>query len=342
MRLAPRQRATLRPAAPERAAPQSQLVVHAELALSPLKRTLEERVPKRLGEGRVRIGPGGTVTYSVERGALSLRVTRGALLVEAPVRARAEACRGNDCYASCEPEALVVAEVPLMLRSDYRFEKTSVSLSFTRPCKVRALGVLTLDAPHARSMSPELGKSPVRSTASGQLAARLAGWVELSAPRPLPLGGCLVLQPFGIVQGPVSASAVTLGARFAVQLRPELRASCGDEPAAAALPPLQTDAALPEEGAVRLGMVTPLASLARAFESAEPAQASGKRLRVAQAEVTARGSDVDVQLALTGDVAAPSCWKPCLTSRARAHILLRRCAVGRDANVLRTLVAPTD
>jgi hypothetical protein len=281
--------------------------VHAELSLTPLKQTLEERVPKRLGEGRVRVGPAGTVTYSVERGPLTLRVTRSALLLEAPVHARAEACRGNDCYASCEPEALVVAEIPLMLRPDYRFQKTSVSLRFTRGCKVRALGgLLTLDVTPTleAQLLPELDQIARQIDAQlPELETRIAeAWAELSMPRPLPLGGCLVLRPFGIVQGPFVPSSVALGGRFAVQAQPELRTSCGDAPAVVPLPPLKSDAALPDEGVVRLGMVTPLASLGQAFESAPALQVSGKRLRVAQAAVTSHGSDVAVQLALTGDV----------------------------------------
>jgi len=277
------------------------------MPLAPLTRTLEARIPQRLSEGRSRIGPGGTVTYSVNRGPLSVSVSRTALVIEAPVRARAEACRGDACYASCEPEAVVAAEVPLLLSPDYRFRATSVSLRFTRPCKVRALGgLLTVDITPTleAQLRPELRR--IASEIDGQLpelATRIAeAWSELSAPRELPLGGCFVLQPVGVVQGPFTPSADTLGARFAVLAYPELRASCGARPPVVPLPRLQTDAALPEEGAVRLGMVTSLASVARGFEAAGALQASGKRFRVARAEVEARGSDVEAQLALTGDV----------------------------------------
>jgi hypothetical protein len=268
---------------------------------------LEARVPQRLTDGRVHIGPGGTVTYSVRRGPLSVSVSHTALMIEAPVHASAEACRGDACYASCQPEAVVVAEVPLMLSPDYRFRATSVSLRFTRPCKVRALGgLLTVDLTPTleAQLRPELQR--VESEIDGQLpelATRIAAaWSELSATRELPLGGCFVLQPVGVVQGPFTPSADTLDARFAVLAYPELRASCGAPPSMVPLPLLQTDAALPEEGVVRLGMVTSLASVARAFEAAESRQASGKRFRVAHAEVTSQGSDVEAQLALTGDV----------------------------------------
>ena len=290
----------------EPSTPDSRVVVHAQTALGPLARTLEQRVPKRLADGTVRIGPGGTVAYSAERGALSVRVSRTALLIEAPVRAKAQACRGDDCYASCEPEGLAVAEVPLMLRSDYGFEKASVSLSFTRGCRIRALGgLLTLDvtpsleaqlAPELRRVAREIDEQ------LPHLAPRVAqAWAELSAPHQLPLGGCFLLRPFGVVQGPLVASTVKLETRFAVLARPELRANCGDAVPLVPLPPLTTDDGLPEEGVVRLAMVTPLASLERALEAAQPLPLSGKRLRVAHASITAQGSSVDVQMTLGGD-----------------------------------------
>ena len=83
------------PAAAPRAAPLSQLVVHGEAPLSTLGEQLERRIQKRLSEGRFGIGPGGSVSYTAERGALALSVKQNALVVETTVRARAEACRGE-------------------------------------------------------------------------------------------------------------------------------------------------------------------------------------------------------------------------------------------------------
>ncbi|RYZ07421.1 MAG: DUF4403 family protein [Myxococcales bacterium] len=307
VQLPSRAQAAARAPAGAAAAPESRVVVSAEAPLLPLQRALEERVPQRLAEGRVRIGPGGTVTYRVERGPLSLRVTSSALLIEAPARARAEACRGDDCYASCEPEARVVAEVPLMLTPDYRFRKTSVSATFTRACKVRALGgLLTVDVTPTleAQLAPELAKVARQIDEQlPELKPRLnESWRELLAPRELPLGGCFVLQPRAIVQGPFEPSSTKLSGRFAVLARPELRARCEAEASFPPLPPLATDADLPREGAVLLGMVTPLESVARALEAAPPVEVSGKRVRVAHAAVTSRGSEADVELTLAGEV----------------------------------------
>jgi hypothetical protein len=290
-----------------RAAPQSLLVVHGEIPLAPLQQMLEARIQHRLAEGSVRIGPGGTVSYSADRGSLSISVSRTALVIETPVTARAEACRGARCYASCEPEALVRAEVPLMLRPDYRFDKASVSVRFRRGCKVRALGgFLTLDVTPTleAQLAPELEKiardiDKQLPDVAGQVEK---AWAQLSAPRPLPLGGCFCLVPRGVVQGPFLASSQVLRARFALLAAPELRSACGEPPAAQPLPPLQADLSLSEEGVVRLGLVTPLSSIERAFESAQPAAASGKHWRIARAAVTARGSDVAAELVLDGDV----------------------------------------
>lgn len=295
--------------APARAARESKIVVHAETPLSTIALALEQRVQKRLAEGRFGIGPGGTVSYTVERGALSLSVTSTSLVIEAPVSARAEACRGRACYAACEPQAIVQASVPLLLRPDYRFEPSAISLRFTRGCKVQALGgFLTIDlTPTLESeLRPELAK--VSRRIDEQLPDLRAyverGWAELTMLRALPLNGCLLLQPRAIVQGALTPSTTVLRANFAVLATPELRSRCGNEEAAAPppLPALARELSLPEEGAVLLGMVTPLAGFERSFLAAAPVHTSQRTLQITGASVAARASDVDVTLNLGGDV----------------------------------------
>lgn len=282
-------------AAPNRKAALSQLVVHIEAPLQPLAQQLEQRVQKRLAEGRFGIGPGGSVSYSVERGPLTLSTTTSALVVEAPVQARAEACRGARCYASCEPQALVRVELPLLLRSDYRFAPATVSVHFTRGCKVRALGFLTIDLTptlqaELDSKLEDAGRQIARQLPDLKADAERA-WRQLLEPRELPFGACLVLQPSGLVEGPLVPSREQLRLRFAVLAMPELRARCAEPKSGEmppALPPLRVDPALPEQGLVQLGMVTPLATLT-------PSAA-------ARAEIAAWGSDVDVAVTLAGNV----------------------------------------
>jgi len=292
-------------------APLSRFVIHVQAPIAALSSALSSRIPQRLAEARgVRLGLAGVLNYEVTRGSLSVSVSERGLVVQAPVRAHAEACSNARCYASCEPEALVRVEVPLKLRADYRFEEAQVSVSFTRGCKVRALGgLLTVDlTPTLKAqLLPELARvSKAIDRELPDVRAEVEkAWSELSVARALPLGGCMVLQPSGIVQGPMTPSAPSaseaIHARFALLARPELRTRCAEAPPATPLPPLQFDPALPEQGRVTLGLVMPLESLERAFETAGPLEVSKSRFRIAQASVASAGRKVEADLTLQGD-----------------------------------------
>lgn len=307
--LAPRSvpRPTPQPQPPV-AAPPSRLIVHAELPLAKLGAELERHIAPQLASGRnVKIGPAGVLNYSVDRGAFALAIADGNLVVETPVQGRAEACSGRRCYAACEPRALVRAEIPLWLRSDYRFDRSRVSLEFTTGCKVRALGgMLRVDiTPMLKSaLAPQLER--VRREIDGRLpdvrGAVERGWRELSRPRELPLGGCVVVEPLGFVQGPMRNSRRTAHARFALLARPELRTDCSERKPNVPLPPLSADPALPEEDTLTLGMELPLTSLARAFEAAAPEAGAGPRFRVVEAEIEARAQRVAAELTLAGEL----------------------------------------
>jgi len=307
-RLAPR--AVPRAASPLVAAseaPPSRLIVEARLPLARLTAELERAVALRLAEEPgVKIGPAGMLRYSVDRGAFSVSAAGDQLVIEAPLHARAEACSGRRCYAACEPGGLARVELPLWLRSDFRFDSSRVSLELTRGCKVRALGgLLSVDAtPLLRSaIAPQLER--VRREIDERLPD-LRGdveraWRQLSLPRSLPLAGCLVVAPLGLVQGPMVQSGDVLQARFALLARPELRSACSSAPEASApLPALAADPSLPAEDVVTLGMEVPLTSLARAFESATPE--AGVAVRVASAKVEARGPRITAELALLGEL----------------------------------------
>lgn len=289
-------------------APASRLVVHAELSLAKLAAALEQHVAPRLAEGSgIAIGPAGALDYSVDRGAFELSVVADQLVVETPVQGRARACRGGRCYAGCEPRALVRSEIPLWLRPDYRFAPSRLELEFTRGCTLRALGgMLRVDVtPLLKSaLAPQLER--VRREIDERLPDVRAeverAWRQLSAPRPLPLGGCLVLEPIGLVQGPVEPSTQTAHARFALLARPELRTHCSEPAPRPPLPPLSADPALPDEGVVMLGMELPLTGLARGFETAPTEAGSVPRFRVARATVEALGNNVGAELELSGQL----------------------------------------
>ncbi|HWO11200.1 MAG TPA: DUF4403 family protein [Polyangiaceae bacterium] len=299
-------RSGVQPTAAAAAAP-SRLIVEARLPLARLGSELERSVAPRLAEGTaVKLGPAGVLNYSVDRGAFSLSIANGQLVVETPLDGRAEACSGRRCYASCEPRALARAEIPLWLRSDYRFDSSRVALEFTRGCKVRALGgLLNVDVtPILKSrVAPQLER--VRREIDRRLPDVRAdierAWRQLSTPRALPLGGCIVVEPLRLVQGPVQESGGMAHARFALLARPELRTECGSAPSAS-LPPLSADPTLPDEDDVTLGMELPLASLARAFEAATPEAGPGPRFRVAAATIEAAGQRVVAELTLAGEL----------------------------------------
>jgi hypothetical protein len=307
-RLDPRSVVPPAPPSTPPAAPPSRLLVHAQLSLAKLAAELELHVAPRLAEGRgVAIGPAGVLEYSVDRGAFTLSVAADHLVVETPVQGSARACRRGRCYAGCEPRARVRAEIPLWLRPDYRFGPSRLSLEFTKGCKVRALGgLLSVDVtPLLESaLAPQLER--VRREIDGRLPdvrVRVErAWRQLSTPRPLPLGGCLIVEPLGFVQGPVEPSQQTAHARFALLARPELRTDCSDEAARVPLPALSADPGLPDEGSVTIGMEMPLANLARAFETATPEAGSEPRVFVTRAALEALGKNVSAELELAGEL----------------------------------------
>ena len=305
-RLAPRERplAPLPPnVAPE--APPSRVVVELEAPLAAFAAELEKRVGTRLAEGSgIGLGPAGTLKYTLDRGPFSLSVADRKLVVETEVRARADACSRGGCYASCEPRATVRARVSLALRQDYRFERTVVSATFTRGCKVRVLGgFLTVDVtPTLESaLEPELeraGRDIDKQLPDVRAEAERA-FRQLSQGQRLPLGGCIQVSPLAFVQGPVEDSKQHLRARFALLARPELRATCNDAATSPSLPPLTFDRDMAAESVATLGMVMPLESVASAFQTPSGVTT---RHRVERAGVTAAGRAIDAELALHGAV----------------------------------------
>ncbi|HVH45717.1 MAG TPA: DUF4403 family protein [Labilithrix sp.] len=293
------------PSAPGRS---SRLVAHVELKLASLTTELEGRVSPRLADERNRsIGMAGHLNYTVDRGPFSLAVEGDSLVIRTNVQGRARACRGNSCYASCEPQGRVTATVPLRLTPDYRFAPSRVAFAFTRGCEVRALGgLLKIDvtptiqaqlAPSLRRVEQEIdGKLPPMRAQAERL------WAEVGKSRALPLGGCVVTNPQGLVEGPVSASeGGGLRVRFGLVAYPELRSRCGEAPATRPLPPLSQDPSLPPEDDLVLALVSPLATAASGLEGAESFDAGGARVRIARAAAVPAGMLAQIDLGLRGE-----------------------------------------
>jgi len=277
------------------------------MKLAPIAKELEQKVATRLAEERNKsIGIAGHLRYTVDRGPFSVAVEGDSLVVRTDVRGRAEACRGSSCYASCEPQGRATATVPLRLTPEYRFQPSRVAFTFTRGCEVRALGgMVKIDvtptiqaelAPALRRVEQEIdGKLPVLRPQAEKL------WAEIGKSRDLPLGGCVVTNARGIVEGPVSGSAASLRVRFGIALYPEIRARCGEATAARPLPALTHDPSLPAEDELVLAMVSPLAMVAAGLDASDPFDAGGARARIARVSAVPVGPLAQLDLGLRGE-----------------------------------------
>jgi hypothetical protein len=282
-------------------------VTEVSLPLARVAGELDARVPRRVADDRGRsIGVAGHVNATVDRGPFTLAVAQGSLLVRTELRGHVEACASGRCYATCDPIAIATAEVPLRLTPSFQFSPSRVSVAFTRGCKVRALGgILRIDiTPTIEAlMGPALRR--VEREIDGRLpqpraqAERL--WDELGAVRTLPLGGCVVVQPRRIVQGPTTGVGTLLNARFALVADPEIRARCGEPSPKTPLPPLVYDARLPPEDDLVVAGVAPLASAVRSLAAAEPFDLGFARARITGASAAPGGPALDLDLSLSGE-----------------------------------------
>jgi hypothetical protein len=310
IQLAPRNAALELPAATP-AAPSvphaSRLIANVDMKLGPIAAELEHKVTTRLAEEKNRnVGMAGRLEYTVDRGPMSVAVEGDALVIRTDVRGHAQVCRGSSCYASCDPQGRATATVPLRLTPDYRFAPSHVSFAFTRRCEVKALGFIKIDvtdaiqgqlAPALRRVEQEIdGKLPPVKTQAERL------WAELGKSRPIPLGGCFVGHPRGIVEGPLSApDPGTARVRMAIAAYPELRSRCGEPEAPHALPPLVQDPNLPADDDLVLALVTPLAVAAAGLEASDPFDAGGAKARIARAVATSSGAAAQFDLGLRGE-----------------------------------------
>lgn len=290
------------------------------MRLTSLAQELDARVPRRVAEERNHgIGLAGHLNYVVDRGPFTIAAEGESLLVRTELHGHAEACANGRCYASCDPVAVATAAVPLRLTPAFRFSPSRVTVAFTRGCQVRALGgFVRIDVTQA--IEGQLG--PALRGVEKEIDARLPQprpqaerlWKELSAPRPLPLGSCVVVNPRGIVQGPMTPLGATLRARFALVASPELRTRCGDAPSPTPLPPLAHDPRLPPEDDLVVTIVSPLASAMASLSPSDPFALDGSRVRITRASASAAGAALDVDLSVRGEacgdlaVRTPLAW----------------------------------
>lgn len=266
--------APLPPTPPPPVTQPSRVVAHLELKLAPIVKEIEAKVAPRLADEHDRpAGAAGHLNYTVDRGPFRASVEHDALVIRTDIRAHAEACKGRNCYASCNPQGTATATVPLRLTPDYRFAPSRVSFAFAKGCEVKILGgILRVDVTPtiAAQVEPQLRR--VEQQIDGSLpqvkpqAEKL--WSELNKPRSLPLGACAAIHPRGLVEGPIEPGARIAGTPEALKVRlgliayPEIR-SVGpcNPPPPGPLPPLAQDPAMPAEDDALLALVSPLSSV---------------------------------------------------------------------------------
>jgi hypothetical protein len=277
------------------------------MKLAPLTAELEKNVPRRVVEERGRdIGVAGSLNVTVDRGPFAASVEGENLLVKTELRGRAEACAKGRCYASCDPVAHATAIVPLRLTPDYRFAPSRITVAFARGCSIRVLGgIVTVDVTSA--IESAMGGAVRR--VERQIDARIPQprpqvermWRELNAPRGLPLGACALVNPRGLVQGPMQGATGTVRMRFGLDALPELWTRCGVSPPALPLPKLAHDPRMAEEDDLVVAFVWPLSKVASQVSSGDPFPFEGARVQATSAKAISAVADVDLDLTLRGE-----------------------------------------
>jgi hypothetical protein len=284
------------------------MVAHSVMKLAPLTAELEKSVSRRVADERGRdIGVAGSLNATVDRGPFSTSVEGENLVIRTELRAHAEACAKGRCYASCDPIANATATVPLRLTPDYRFPPSRVSVAFTRGCLIRALGgfvtidvtetIQTLIADELRAIERQID---ARIPQPRPQVERL--WTELGTTRKVPLAGaCVVVNPRGLVQGPMQGAPGSVRMRFALDALPELRMRCGDPPPALPLPKLAHDPHMAEEDELVVAFVKPLADVADHVAGSAEFLFEGSHVITTSAKATGAGADVDLDLKVRGE-----------------------------------------
>lgn len=286
----------------------SRMVAHVDMKLAPVDAELEKSIPRRVAEERGRdIGVAGSLNVTVDRGPIATSVEGENLLVRTELRAHAEVCAKGRCYTSCDPIALATAAIPLRLTPEYRFAPSRVSVAFKRGCQIRVLGgFVTIDVTPTieKMMADELHgierQIDARIPQPRPQVERL--WKELNAPRELAgSGACAVVNPRGLVQGPMQGRPGAVRMRFALDALPELRTRCGDPPPVLPLPKLAHDPRMAEEDDLVVAFVWPLQKVASQIAGADPFVFEGKKVRATNAKAAGAQASVDLDLALRGE-----------------------------------------
>jgi len=276
----------------------STLVVTGRVPLSRVADEIATHVPKVVASGtRKPIGAPGEATYRVTRGGFSVKLVGGDLVVRTPLSVRAQVCKplGPLCptYASCSPQLLATARVPMTLGPRLEVGNSRVDVSVTRPCSIAGIDVTSRMMKVASRQTAKVQRQIDRSIPS---LAKPAGeaWRLMHTSASLGGDACLRITPKSWAQAPPKtedgALVVQLGVTGALEVLGECPAATGGPDAEPkALPKLAKVESLPERGSVQVAVRADWESAKAALLGALRAPSAVVDARVRTSEIEGRG-----------------------------------------------------
>jgi len=273
--------------------PISKLVVTGHVPLSRIADEIAGQVPKVVASGsRKPIGAPGEATYRVTRGGFAVKLAGSALVVQTPLSVHAQVCKpmGPLCptYASCSPELLATARVPLTLGPRLEVGKSRVSVTVTRPCSIAGIDVTSKIMKVASRQTANVQKQIDRSIPK---LAEPAGeaWRRMHTTAPLEDGVCLHLDPESLMQAAPATKGKALIIRAGVTGTLEVLGHCSTAGSGEALPKLANVESLPERGSVRVAVRADWASVEGTLVDSLRAPSTVIDARVRTSTVDGRG-----------------------------------------------------
>lgn len=239
--------------------PESKLVLTGRIPLSRIADEIAGQVPTVVASGRRKpIGAPGRATYRVTRGGFTAKLSGSDLVVSTPLSVHAEVCKpiGPMCptYASCDPELLATARVPLVLGPKLGVGKSRVGVAVTRPCAIAGVDVTSKMMKVASRQTSNVERQIDRSIPALAKPAAEA-WRRMHTTVRLDDGACLRVDPTTWSQATPVAKDEVLSVRVGLTGTLEVLGDCSDRGAPDEAPPELTRVEeLPERGAVHVAV----------------------------------------------------------------------------------------
>jgi hypothetical protein len=215
----------------------SRVVAHVSVTSGALKTALDEAVP-RSGEGEVPL-LGGMRHYSWQRTSLEIGFSQGRLVLDAHVDAKLDAAV---IHAQFPLDLHILAEPVVNTQYVVRLQSIEVKVTSSdrRVQIAESLGGVY------EAMDTQLGNR-LKDFSYDLRPALAEAYARVAKPLVLPVGdakACVNLRVLGVEAGP-TVVADGLEKDLAIVVAPEVTLPCGEDVAAAPLPPLSNVATLP-------------------------------------------------------------------------------------------------